>query len=582
MQIVIWSILLATIGLAALVSIHRRSALATRLDPPALLDGVSVQLPQGWRVVRPSHENDTLLFDATDPQEEDRGLRLRRDWYDSGETPSQIVFTRMRRHGTEQTGETKTLTIDNCPAAIATSEHPKYALALQVAAIVPPGGRAVVVEYYSSQNDSSGADLIKRILDSMQFRGEPRLGAAGSTMKLLSVGKVTLPDYLALSPSADPDQLLYEARSVDPAQLMRRVRIVPVALEARDQANTLRTMLSLSENGFPDAKVTEIKKGEYRIDPGQSAPDRGVRPIRAYALAGSGGQAFLAVIKGGDNESWIQDAWNFIRDRAEFENQPSIETLSQRGASAVADIAQKGLTTIATQQGQQYWLLCTMNNRNFGWVHATQKQGGWSGDSGGGSIESRFAFPSGVTAQNLISFQSSPDLKNYRATWDASFSAEGPADQLRSETIVNGNASLRDGKLNLSSAPGEGESSNLSLQPPANYLPGGWLAELMPALPDEKILVRTDMAWGYEYAFASDLLSVTIETDLRFKPYTDPEGDVSKCKIVQVLGSGERMRWFFDKDGKLLFIDTANNCRFVRRDESEIRVLFARTLAMRP
>lgn len=42
------------------------------------------------------------------------------------------------------------------------------------------------------------------------------------------------------------------------------------------------------------------------------------------------------------------------------------------------------------------------------------------------------------------------------------------------------------------------------------------------------MLLRTDMAFGYEYAFASDLLTVIVRSDTHFRPKTDPEGEAEK------------------------------------------------------
>src|SRR5689334_16676499 len=52
MQGIMWIILGATVGLAALVSHHRRSAFEVKLAPPITYRGVTVQLPKGWKITR--------------------------------------------------------------------------------------------------------------------------------------------------------------------------------------------------------------------------------------------------------------------------------------------------------------------------------------------------------------------------------------------------------------------------------------------------------------------------------------------------------------------------------------------------
>src|SRR2546421_5122303 len=66
MQGIMWIILGATVGLAALVSHHRRSAFEVKLAPPITYRAVTVQLPKGWKITKNPDELTSTLITASE------------------------------------------------------------------------------------------------------------------------------------------------------------------------------------------------------------------------------------------------------------------------------------------------------------------------------------------------------------------------------------------------------------------------------------------------------------------------------------------------------------------------------------
>src|SRR5206468_10299959 len=80
MQGIMWIILGATVGLAALVSHHRRTSIDVKLGDAISYRGVTVQLPKGWEIVKTSDEQSAVVFTATektkDEDDEENGARV--------------------------------------------------------------------------------------------------------------------------------------------------------------------------------------------------------------------------------------------------------------------------------------------------------------------------------------------------------------------------------------------------------------------------------------------------------------------------------------------------------------------------
>lgn len=580
MQIVMWMILAMMLGLAGLVSSHRRGVFEAKLDAPVAQEGLSIRLPRGWELIKHGGDDTSLLFTATDAKEDFRRLRVWRNWVDDRETPINLVFHQLRASGAALVDEIRSLAINGHPAAFAKGEIADEELGgLQITefigAIVPPSGHAVIVEFSSLNGDSADESVIRRVLASAELENEPAL--SGTNIQLPSIGVLRLPDGFATISVTDANKTAREARSVDPEQTMKRLIFYPLVLQQRDGENTLRTMISFNESGFTDSRVTEVRRGEYQIEPAANAADRAVRPIRAYALTDSSGKGFLAVFKGGDGEQWIDNAWQSIRDNAAISGNLDPNLLAKNGAEAVKFIAAEGLAKLFPEDQQEQWLLAQRKGRTVGWAHLAPKTGAL-----GGTTEARLIYPPSTIVRAINSYQGAGDLRSYRASGDTSFASSLSEGTPKFEMYVKFSSQLRDGKINLSCTPGDGKSSTAEQKTPENYLPGGWLTDLLPVLPDQPMLLRTDMAFGYEHACISDLLSVIIRTDREFRPNSEPEVDATKCKIVEVAGSGEITRWYFDKNKKLVAIHSSDGFSLVSRDEADIRSSFSRSSAMRP
>src|SRR5947199_9881843 len=81
-QGIMWIILGATVGLAALVRHHRKSWLEVKLAPAMTYRQVTAQLPKGWEIIKTSDPLSEVLLTATeakrDEEDEDgpRGVRI--------------------------------------------------------------------------------------------------------------------------------------------------------------------------------------------------------------------------------------------------------------------------------------------------------------------------------------------------------------------------------------------------------------------------------------------------------------------------------------------------------------------------
>ena len=80
------------------------------------------------------------------------------------------------------------------------------------------------------------------------------------------------------------------------------------------------------------------------------------------------------------------------------------------------------------------------------------------------------------------------------------------------------------------------------------------------------MIVRSESFLGYEEHASRDLLTVIIEPEA--DPARTSEGAAAKrrCVTVQVNGSGQLSRWYFQADGTLENIDLADGLRRVRTE----------------
>src|SRR5581483_5223324 len=298
MQGIMWVILGATVGLAALVSHQRRSSIDVKLDDLKEYRGVSVQLPRGWEISKKADPMSAVLVSATEKKssDEDEGprvVRIVRETLPSYRDPFEYAAARLGHIGqSSQTGKNY-VTIAHSQGEMLYQVRitMRNIAQMQVsksicAATVTPSGRGLAVELDGDGEISeSDIDLVKRIAGSIKLGDEPETIDSG----LVTLGNgITAPVPADFSTVKSPDPLSPQRffRGNNSTGPMRTITMLPIVMLPKDGSATILTMLSLCDGHFEDAQVHPDSDGVFRAD--VDASIRQYLPMRAFAMNKNG------------------------------------------------------------------------------------------------------------------------------------------------------------------------------------------------------------------------------------------------------------------------------------------------------
>jgi hypothetical protein len=350
---------------------------------------------------------------------------------------------------------------------------------------------------------------------------------------------------------------------------MRSIMVAPMVMLSKDTRETVHTALALLDYNFEDADVRQDEGGAWRAEIDATA--REVLPMRAFVL-GKNGAGLIAVFRGGEDDSWIDDAWRAMREKLVFPQETDVSELLASGATEAKRIAETGLTKLLPESNDdQWWLLCIQSSDHpMGWRKLTPGRSTWN-------LQQRIQFEHEMQ-ETTLKWKGAMDLKSYSASqkFDVTdLREEAPEDRApRGVSVAFGN-----GKVDLTPLPAK---NPISFSAPADYVPGAWLGLILPKLADHPMIVRTDSSAEYAHVRNTDLLTVIIRPEPDVKRTADDGATPLKCVSMEFSGSGEKMRFFFRPDGTLDSEDSQQAIHLIHSEERDIAVSFSRNDAMKP
>jgi hypothetical protein len=589
MQGIMWIILGATVGLAALVSYERRSSIDVKLDGPKDFRGVSVQLPKGWEVSKKTDPLSSVLLTATESKKDEddgssgRVIRIVREPIPSNRSPIEFAALRLGNGGSgSATVKGKNyITIDRSPGEIlyqireVAPKSLRDAMAGETrltevvcAATMTPSGRgfAVELEGEDAENLIQDIDLVKRIAGTVKLSDEPPLIDSGEVTLDNQIHVPLPPDFKTAKHDGPLDpQRIFRSQSASGA--MKTIALLPVVMLPKDGTASILTMLSMCAGDFEDAQVRQDPSGAWRAD--VDATVRQYFPLRAFAY-GKNGAGVLAIFRGGEDDSWIDPTWDALRQKLSFPADSNLTELISNGTAATKKLQQAGLSDYLPNQTEDaWWILCLNGPENaLGWWKYTasaRRQ----------SYEQRVQFENRLH-EISYDFSGPSDLSAYRV--QVTYSISDLRAKQSTQNAISFDANLKSGHVELK----PGGSKSITLPAPPNYIPGGWLPLILPKLVDRPMIIRADSFIDYAYAQPRDFLTATLRPEPDAQRSINDSQDKLRCISVQFNGAPERALWFFREDGTLDGVDYPQAQHLIRSDEHDVTQAFAHKEALRP
>jgi hypothetical protein len=603
MQAVMWLILGATVAVAALITSHRQKRSEVKLNRTITSGQLTVQLPGSWRISSSIDPLSPTLITATEQagDEEDgrRTIRIIREplpqrfspteylelQFPSDETHIELDGALQSIRMADSAGVLQSAVVQHEPQSardvprdLARGVEPSK---LIIAAAVPASNKGIAVVLDGEGiPETFDVDLVKRIAQTIKLADEPKQ----TDEKQLTIGEgigLNIPDGFTAVENKDP---LRTARELRPAHAdadadadrWRAIDLVPVVLSDKDGAEAISTMLGEFDDSFSASDPHREANGVWAI--AGSHPDQ--NPSRAYAVA-KDGQGIMVILRGGNDEQWMDAAWQAIAGSIQWPAHNSTNQMISAGAELAGRVTDAGSDKLRSQdQNDQWWLAYVRGpEKPIRWVHLEPS-------TNGGRFESRSRLPDRWLQDYIYNWRSSVDLKtSYRATDECTFTPLlGGKVQNVDKVARMVSADLSKGKLELSTRGGDAGNRDLTYSVPGNYVPGGWLPDILATVSDTPMILRVDSFFDDSSAQNTDLLTVIVRpTPLATRQTsTTHRATPLRSVSIEVSGNGQRSIWYLRADGSLDSIDYADSIHLARQDLEDITKTFSREPQMKP
>jgi hypothetical protein len=605
MQGALFGVLGITVGLAALATHEKRLALRLPLGPEIHVGRMSVRLPKAWAPPVIAEESSTGDLVTTE------------EILPGGMTGRRLAIRRARTTGMlsplEYLLRTPYMTDADLRADSAAISGPPRLQPLEVGhwpgvmvsrSIVTQGGRRVQKQLLAcsilapaqalvirlegpGEPDAADEELLRQMAEALHVHGDPRKGIAeaGSSVELGGGVFTLLPDHYWKLP-ADPCRSSRDILADGSNGTWTAIELIPCIWLPEDDQRAFLGLLAARDSEWRSGPVKKLAAGIWQVD---RIDGSGLFPTRAYCMTDGDSQAMIAVMHGGlHGEAGFDAAWQTISAGTRFNGHRELAALLENGREQVEQIIEDGAEQfLIPQAARQAWTLWDQNE-NADWQFWMQLEWGpkgltvinsekkpstiansavpdkeshpvmlWHGlrDSWPDRTMIRAPIPSlarvyGGDQPSQGTHQTwdgTADLQYYRSYVDRVISVHGQT----SQPLATQRWELRDGKLrNLLS----GEDP---IEVPEQFIPGGWLPLILGKVSDKPMVLRTESFVGVDGNATPELLTLLI---------TPVEGGSMRCIKVSVNGTGQTMKWWYELDGSLRYIDIAGEFRAQRND----------------
>ena len=589
MQGALCGLLLATIGLAALVTHEKRLALRLPLRGPLEKTGqLIVSVPRDWAQPAIADQLSTGEIVSVDEIVPDQltGRRLTVQRLRTGGLipPLQLLLrdgylsqrdllgsqTASANSEDQQTDPARVqpLTVAGWPGVMVSyafgrlgSRHVQKQV---LACSSLPNEQAVVIRLEGpGLPDAADEELVRQIAETTAVRksrspDSPALlpQQPGTMVKLDNEIWTAIPPHFVVMPTSDPNCLSRDLLANRSDGSWTAAELIPCVWLSDEPAETqILTLLTARDPSWRSATVTRIGDNLFRADQPTSSADSDF-PIVAYCMTNGVNQALVAIVRGGWREqSEFDETWKSISSDVRFIAHRDIAALLDAGESQARQLRDLGLEKMLPKSPAQpqHWSVWdqSTNVDKQDWMQldfieavSSDAPAMWRGR--------RFTIPTyhrlgdQAPAESIEqSWTGTNDLSTYRVSTDRIVSNQGAMSQ---QTAIQRWA-VGDGKLQ-NEVGGDGPHP-----PPKQFVPGAWLPLIMGHCSDGPMILRTESFWSCDGSAPPGLLTLLISGST--------SGEM-RCLNVTVNGSGRTTRWWYTLDDELRYIDFTSGWRAQR------------------
>ncbi len=573
MQSVLWGVLCATVGLAALVNHQVRLAMAVRLGDPISLHGLTVRLPLDWKRENEATTSAVTLI-AHEPIKYGRALMVTLQRLPERTSVEEYLSAQYgaSSDAREVTETRRSISILDRPGLLTAVTHHmmvgqgERAGSIQMktvlAAAVFPTGNAVLIRL-DGLHDLNPTDfqIVEDVAAAIAAE-ETTAESTNGTGALRFPGGMEIQPPPAFSILPEQDPLVHERRFVLRDGPMRDATgvIVPVIFFPDAAEDAVRGLLISRDARWAGANVESMDEGLWRIERiGESSQST------AYLHAHEDGRGVLAIFHGGADRDAVFAAWESIVEGLSFTGDFDHRAHLQAGAAQAASLREEGLDELIPESSADEWWEWTRT--------APEAIVGWTRNQYDPAKprhvlrESRWLV-SGQNVMQLVEEAETPaDLSGHECL------AERSHADIRSgggfDRIVSRQVDLRDGHLSIITSTENGRITFNGAAPPS-FVPGAWLPVLLGRMEPRAMILISDSLPGWEDVNFIEPLVIFIEPTEEHPRTLAAEGAPMRCLKLSINGTGVASRWYFNQNGGLECIDLPGGVTRLRCEESKV------------
>jgi hypothetical protein len=578
MQSVMWVILVTTIGLAALLDHQLRQSLYVALGSPVVEGPLSAAFPEGWKISSRHGDGDAVLHVAVEPGNPGgRTLIISRQRVSRLMSPFEYLYLSGQLEGNLQVGGPQPCTIDGWPgqSLLWTTgrssvrnlmlNDKSIGFANAAYCVILPTREAITIRLQRQGNyDASDARLIKQIVGSVRISDGDKLSS--SPISFSDGTSVSAPPGFAIYPQPDPLRTDRTMTTETAEGNWISAQFIPTLLAPGETATTIREMVAASQHldqrdppetvQWLRADVIEEEAGRWMIEPKELSNARVRR--RAYVISGPGHRGMLmiltCVIEQRDED--MDALWAAFSDQIHF-GPATVDARPMLRVGAAA-ASSPGSPT----DGEKWWIW-SRDGQPIGWtdekidvnnlsdpgsirVTRDKQQRNWDGTY------------THIVQEWGWAGQQAPWARVERE--DAEPDPTGRFVRLFRERMENTDA-IR------TVIDGGGIAMELTPNSPA-FVFAGRLPALLSSVSKEPVAIWTDRFPGIE----TELLTSPVLLLVR---RVDGAAKDLQCVEVEINGTGQLSRWYFNADGSLNHADLADGVMVQPGTEAQVESAFA-------
>ncbi len=561
MQCVMWLVLAAAVGAAALINHEMRLRHRVVLDAPRALGQLRIALPRGW--IRGSEGEGDVLAHLSEPGE---GLGRRQllilSISTEGFIPPLTCLERLNgRIGRPPEEQIQRLQMGGYPGVLV-SRRMRRAGGVEAgvvqACVSFPWRQAIVIHLEGLAGEEEG-DLVQRIAASISLPGRPA-PVQGSTL-IFPRMKAPVPAGWRITDDGDPNRVARQLID-DRAESWLSAEVIPCYVPDR-HPGAIGALVAANQGDWLDARISG-GGGQWRL---QLQGARSDSLVEARVLAGAKGRGVIVIFRGSRSDlPRVEAAWRSITEGIVFEPAEDWAQLLSAGARAVEHWAQTPPDQLLELREDQWWLWYGQGANsyegwiNLQWLNAADEEGGapWRAvwemrrREEEGSVERVQQKVEGALGAYV----------SHMERWRSTEAGD------RFIPIGGQTTRVRDGGLSQSTV-----SRRMDGPAPAQFVGGGWLPLLMGQGEDRAMVLKTEsLLFQQSPGVVLDVI-VRPEAGGAATRASGAEG-AGRRLVVQVNGSGDLSRWSFGADGELRKIECARGLQLLPAGPQDLRLDF--------